>query len=106
MSGGAFLLWFVIIYVRLVIPYYGIFNEGGTPGLGAFIPIYQHDRAPGGRRTTGVVDQPVLVPIVNIVILIIVLNDLSKSFGHGTALRWVIFLSWIFLMILAFGSST
>ena len=47
------------------------------------------------------------VPIVNIVILIIVLNDLSENFGHGVGFTLgLLFLSWIFLMILAFGSST
>ena len=41
-----------------------------------------------------------------IVIVIIVLHHLSMSFGHG---GWftvgLVFLSWIFMMILAFGSS-
>ena len=107
MSGGAFFLWFVIIYVLLVIPYYGIFTKAGRPGWAAFIPIY------GTIVLLEVVGRPVwwiilfLIPIVNFVILIIVLNDLSKSFGHGVGFTLgLIFLSWIFLMILAFGSST
>jgi hypothetical protein len=107
MSGGAFFLWFIIIYVLLVIPYYGIFTKAGRPAWAAFIPIYST------IVLLEVVGRPVwwiilfFVPIVNIVILIIVLNDLSKSFGHGTAFTLgLIFLSWIFLMILAFGSST
>jgi Family of unknown function (DUF5684) len=83
MSGGAFFLWFVIIYVLLVIPYYGIFTKAGRPAWAAFIPIYST------IVLLEVVGRPVwwiilfFVPIVNIVIL-----------------------SWIFLMILAFGSST
>ncbi len=48
-----------------------------------------------------------LIPIVNIVIVIIVYNDLSKSFGKDVAFTiGLIFLSWIFLMILGFGSAT
>jgi hypothetical protein len=40
------------------------------------------------------------------VIIIIVYNDLSKSFGHGVGFTLgLIFLSWIFLAILAWGSS-
>jgi len=81
--------------------------KAGRPAWAAFIPIYST------IVLLEVVGRPVwwiilfFVPIVNIVILIIVLNDLSKSFGHGTAFTLgLIFLSWIFLMILAFGSST
>ena len=45
-------------------------------------------------------------PLVNLIILIIVYNDLSKSFGHGVGFTLgLIFLSLIFYYILAFGSS-
>ena len=48
-----------------------------------------------------------LIPLVNIVIYITVLHDLSKSFGRGAAFTLgLVFLSWIFAMILGFGSST
>jgi Family of unknown function (DUF5684) len=90
-----------------VIPYYGIFTKSGRPGWGAFIPIYNT------VVLLEVVGRPVwwiilfFIPIVNIVIFIIVMNDLSKSFGHGAGFTiGLIFLSWIFMMILAFGSST
>jgi hypothetical protein len=47
-----------------------------------------------------------LVPIVNVVILIIVSNDLSKSFGHGVGFTLgLVFLSIIFYAILGFGDS-
>jgi hypothetical protein len=43
---------------------------------------------------------------VNIIFLIIVLNDLSKSFGHGVGFTLgLIFLGFIFLPVLAFGGS-
>ena len=43
---------------------------------------------------------------MNFVIFIIVMNDLSKSFGHGVGFTiGLIFLSWIFMSILGFGSS-
>jgi uncharacterized membrane protein YhaH (DUF805 family) len=48
-----------------------------------------------------------LVPVVGFVILIIMTNDLSKSFGHGVGFTLgLLFLSLIFYYILAFGSST
>ena len=48
-----------------------------------------------------------LIPIVNVVIFIIITNDLSKSFGHGVGFTLgLIFLSLIFIYVLAFGGST
>ena len=47
------------------------------------------------------------IPIVNIVILIIVLIDLAKAFGHGVGFALgLIFLGFIFSLILGFGKST
>lgn len=46
------------------------------------------------------------IPFVNFVVSIIVLNDLSRSFGHGVGFTiGLILLSPIFILILAFGSS-
>jgi len=46
------------------------------------------------------------VPLVNIVVLIMVMFDLAKAFGHGAGFALgLIFLTPIFLMILGFGSS-
>lgn len=104
---GAILLWFVVIYAVLVIPYWVIFTKAGQPGWAALVPIYNY------YIVLKMVGRPgwwlllFLVPIVNFVILIIVYNDLSKSFGHGVGFTLgLIFLSLIFLYILAFGSST
>ena len=107
MSGGAFFLWIVLIYIIFVIPLYAIFTKAGRPGWSAFIPIYST------IVLLEVVGRPIwwiillFIPIVNLVVFIIVMNDLSKSFGHAVGFTLgLIFLSWIFEMILAFGSST
>ena len=107
MSGGVLFLWFLLIYAVFVIPYYAIFTKAGKPGWAAFIPIYST------IVLLEVVGRPVwwillfLIPFVNLVIYIIVLHDLSKSFGHGAGFTiGLIVLSWIFAMILGFGSST
>jgi hypothetical protein len=104
--GGTFVLWVVIAYVLTVIPYFGIFKKAERPTWAAFVPIYNV------IVLIEVAGKPawwfllLLIPIVNIVILIIVLHHLSMSFGHGGGFTvGLIFLSWIFLMILAFGSS-
>ena len=104
---GAILLWFVVIYAIAVIPYWVVFTKAGQPGWPALIPIYST------YILLKVIGRPgwwlllFLVPLLNIVIAIIVLNDLSKSFGHGVGFTLgLVFLSLIFLYILAFGSST
>ena len=46
-----------------------------------------------------------LIPVVNFIVGIIVINDLSKSFGQGVGFTLgLIFFSPIFILILAFGN--
>jgi len=109
-SGGgvaALLLWFVVVYAISVIPYWVIFKKAGQPGWPALIPIYST------YILLKIIGRPgwwlllFLIPLVNFVILIIMLNDLSKSFGHGVGFTFgLLLLSIIFFYILAFGSST
>ena len=104
---AAILLYVAVVYAILVIPYWVIFTKAGQPGWPALIPIYST------YILLKVIGRPgwwlllFLIPIVNLVIYIIMMNDLSKSFGHGVGFTLgLIFLSWIFLAILAWGSST
>jgi hypothetical protein len=106
-GGAAILLYVAVVYAILVIPYWVIFTKAGQEGWPALIPIYST------YILLKVVGRPgwwlllFLIPLVNFIILIIVMNDLSKSFGHGVGFTLgLIFLSIIFLFILAFGSST
>lgn len=106
-AWGMFLLWIGVVYALAVIPYWVIFTKAGQPGWPALIPIYST------YVLLKVVGRPgwwlllFLVPFVNIVIFIVMLNDLSKSFGHGVGFTLgLIFLSLIFVYVLAFGSST
>ena len=108
-SSGVLILYFIVIWLIVALPTYFIFKKAGTngdPAWGAFVPIY------GFYILLKVVGRPgwwlvlLIIPIVNLVIIIIVYNDLSKSFGHGVGFTLgLIFLSWIFLAILAWGSS-
>jgi hypothetical protein len=104
---GALLLYVAVVYAIVVIPYWVIFTKAGQPGWPALIPIYST------YILLKVIGRPgwwlflFLIPFVNFVIYIIVSNELSKSFGHGVGFTFgLIFLSIIFLFILAFGSST
>jgi len=106
-SAGVIVLWVIIAVILFGLPYYAIFKKAGKPGWAGFVPIYNL------IVLLEVIGRPVwwillfLIPIVNIVILVIVDYDLARSFGHGGGFTvGLIFLSWIFLMILGFGSSS
>jgi uncharacterized protein DUF5684 len=112
-SGGgtaAWIIYFVALWVIIGLPTYFVFKKAGPngdPAWGAFVPIY------GFYILLKVVGRPawwliwIFIPIASLIVIIIVYNDLSKSFGHGVGFTLgLIFLSWIFLAILAWGSST
>lgn len=105
--GFFFWIWIIAALILAILPLWGIFVKAGEDGWKAIIPIYNY------YVLLKVVGRPgwwlllYLVPIVNFVIYIIVMNDLSKSFGYGAGFTvGLVLLNWIFLMILAFGSST
>ena len=83
-----------------------IFSKAGQPGWAAYVPVYNL------LVLLEIVGKPwwwlllMLIPVVNIVLLIIVLNNLSRSFGKGAGFTvGMIFLGFIFMPILAFGSA-
>jgi hypothetical protein len=106
-NTSMYVVWFVVWYVLICIPLFVIFKKAGRDDAwAAFIPIYSF------YVLLKVVGRPgwwlilLLIPIVNFIIVIVVYNDLSKSFGHGVGFTLgLIFLSVIFYLILAFGSS-
>lgn len=107
LAWGMLFVWIGVFYAIAVIPYWVIFTKAGQPGWPALIPIYS------SFVLLKVVGRPgwwlllLFVPLVNIVVFIVVLNDLSKSFGHGVGFTLgLLFLSLIFFYVLAFGSST
>jgi hypothetical protein len=99
------IIWLAIV-VLVIAAQWAIFTKAGKPGWAAIIPIYNT------IVLLQIVGRPVwwiillLIPIVNIIVGIIVLNDLSKSFGKGVGFTLgLIFLSIIFYPILGFGSA-
>ncbi|MBL7137950.1 MAG: signal peptidase I [Bacteroidales bacterium] len=87
-------LWFVL-------------EKAGEPGWAAIIPIYNY------LMVIKIAGKPwwfillMLIPIVNLVIYIIILNGLSKNFGKDEGFTvGLFFLRFIFLPILGFGKST
>lgn len=113
---GAYLVVLLVIAVFYIVTMWKIFAKAGKPGWAAIIPIYNI------VVLLEVVGRPVwwivfyilvFVPIIDfiaipivIVLSIIVDLDLAKSFGKGSGFGvGIIFLSFIFLPILAFGSA-
>ena len=103
-SGVGLFLWLALV-VLYIAGGWKVFEKAGEAGWKFIIPIYNL------YILLKIVGRPgwwlilYFIPFVNIVILIIVWVDLSKSFGHGVGFAiGLIFLPYIFLLILGFGS--
>jgi hypothetical protein len=103
--GAFWIIWLAMIVV-MIIAYWKIFTKAGEEGWKCIIPIYNV------IILLKIVGRPwwwlllMLIPFVDFIILIIIMNDLSKSFGHGLGFTLgLIFLNFIFYLILGFGSS-
>jgi len=104
--AGIWSLFMLVVIVIAIVALWRIFTKAGEAGWKAIIPIYNT------IILLKIVGRPwwwillFLIPLVNIVVMIIVYNDLSKSFGHGVGFTvGLIFLNIIFFLILAFDSS-
>ena len=100
-----------LIYIAFIVFYFffmlKIFVKAGKPGWAAIIPIYST------LVMLEIIGRPwwylllMFVPVVNIVIGIMIIFDFAKVFGKGTGFGFgLLFLSPIFIPILAFGDAT
>lgn len=99
-------LFYVAILVFYIYCMWKIYVKAGQPGWAAIIPIYNY------VVLLQIVGKPVwwiflmFIPLVNIVIGIIVISELSKAFGKGAGFTLgLIFLGFIFIPILALGDA-
>jgi hypothetical protein len=99
-------LIYIVVIVFYIFCLWKIFVKAGKPGWAAIIPIYNI------LVELEIVGRPwywlllMFIPVVDIVLGIIVLFRMSKVFGHGTGFGFgLLFLSFIFLPILAFDES-
>ena len=95
------------LMILVWLAFWKIFTKAGQAGWKALIPIYNV------IVLLRIVGRPwwwlllYFVPIVGLVLLIIVIHDLSKSFGHGAGFTvGLLLLPPVFVLILAFGDST
>ncbi|HKS69211.1 MAG TPA: DUF5684 domain-containing protein [Ktedonobacterales bacterium] len=106
-AGSAVAIIIVLaILLFYLIAYWRIFSKAGKPGILAFIPIVN------SFILLSIVGRPwwwfflFAIPFVDLVVAIIVINDLSKSYGHGAGFTLgLIFLSFIFIPVLGYGGS-
>jgi len=99
------LIWLAVAVVYIA-AYWTIFTKAGKPGWAAIIPIFNY------YVLLRIVGRPawwlilMLIPFVNLIIFIIIMLDLARSFGRSTLFGiGLILLAPIFFLILAFGSS-
>lgn len=102
--GALVVLAYLSVIVLVIVSIWKIFEKAGKPGWAVIVPIYNM------IVLLEIVKKPVwwivlmLIPFVNIVIAIIVYVELAKTFGKSAGFGiGMIFLSFIFLPLLAFG---
>jgi hypothetical protein len=106
-GGAAVVFLYLIVIVIYLAGMWATFAKAGQPGWAAIIPIYNI------YIQLKIVGRPwwwlllLLIPIVNLVILVLVANDMAKSFGKTVGFTvGLIFLPFVFYPILGFGSAT
>jgi hypothetical protein len=118
-SGGAgiLILVYIVGYVIGTLPIYGVLKKAGPngdPAWAGFVPIYNVViilKMVGRPQKYAWFLLLYVIPFVGwlavFVLAIIVLNDVSKSFGHGGGFTvGLVLLSIVFWYILWLGSST
>jgi len=115
--GAGLVLIYIVFYVLFALGAWGAYKKAspqGDPAWAAFVPIYNFIvllKVAGRPVTWAWFLLLVFIPIVGslalLVVSIIVLNDVSKSFGHGGGFTvGLVLLAPIFWYILWLGPST
>jgi hypothetical protein len=116
-GAGVLILVYIAIYIVFTLGVWGAYKKAGPvgePAWSAFVPIYSFIillRIAGRPASWAWFLLLALIPFVGsialLVVTIFVLNDVSKSFGHGPGFTvGLVLLSVIFWYILWLGSST
>ena len=104
--GTTFWVVFAIMMIILIIANWKIFEKAGIAGWKCLIPFYNTYCMYKLVFGSGWLFLLQLIPIVNIVISFVFLYKFVTVFGHGLGyMLGLIFLSPVFYLILAFGSS-
>jgi hypothetical protein len=97
---------YLAVIILMIVSMWKIFTKAQKPGWAILIPIYNI------IVLLEIIGKPwwwlllMLIPFVNFIFIIWMMNLLSKSFGHSEGFTvGLIFLSFIFYPILGLGSS-
>ena len=106
MFSGIYLIVSLVVLVLLIVANWKIFTKAGEPGWASLIPFYSNYVLFKIVFDKGWLFLLLFIPVVNAIISIILIFKLAQVFGHGVGFGFgLLFLSPIFLLILAFGSS-
>ncbi len=105
--GTGYVIFLLLMMVVFIAAEWKIYTKAGKPGWAVLIPIYNY------IVFLEIIGKPIwwliiiiFVPFVNFIFIIWGINMLSKSFGYGVGFTLgLIFLSPIFILILAFGDA-
>lgn len=104
--SGAMFVFVIAVWVVMIASMWKVFEKAGKPGWAAIIPIYN------AIILLEIVGKPIwwfflfLIPVVNLIIAIMVLMDLAKSFGKSAGFAFgLLLLGFVFFPILGFGSA-
>lgn len=104
--GTTYMVMMLAIIVVAIVANWKIFTKAGKPGWAAIVPFYNLYVQFQIAGMNGWMFLLLLVPIVNIVVAIMLYVNLAKAFGKSTGFAvGLIFLNFIFMLILAFGSA-
>jgi hypothetical protein len=103
---GLFFVIYLAIIVLMIVSMWKIYTKAQKPGWACLIPIYNI------IVLLEIVGKPwwwlllMLIPFVNFIFMIWLINLLSKSYGHSEGFTiGILFLPFIFLPILGLGDS-
>ena len=103
---GTYSIIILAICIVMIVANWKIFTKAGERGWASIVPFYNMYVLFKIAFGNGWFFLLCLVPVVNAVIGIMLYFKLSKAFGHGVGFGFgLLFLTPIFFLILAFGSS-
>jgi hypothetical protein len=104
--GATFWIVWCVVIIFEIASHWRVYEKAGKPGWASIIPIYN------ALVLLEIIGRPwwwillCLIPLVNIVVGIIIVVDLAKSFGKGVGFALgIIFLGVIFIPVLAWGDA-
>jgi hypothetical protein len=98
---------YLAVVVLMIASQWKVFVKAGQPGWACLVPIYNiYIMTLIAKKPTWWIAVILLVPLVNFVFLIMLINGISKAFGKTEGFTaGLIFLGVVFWPILAFGDA-